>query len=108
MLRKYVDDVNLCLALIEDGWHWQQEGRKLPAFVWTQEREDEDKILEVSPEEKTLKKIQDLANMLVEGIKFTIDLPGRHTSGRVPMLDLAVWLDDSRGELVRSSKRSLS
>ena len=35
--------------------------------------------------------------MLVEGIKFTVDLPGRHTSGKVPMLDLAVWLEETRG-----------
>ena len=63
MLKKYVDDVNLCLALIEDGWFWQQEGRKPPVFIWTQERELEDKSVDASPQEKTMGKIQDLANM---------------------------------------------
>ena len=67
--------MNLCVALIEDGWFWQQEGRKPPVFTWTQERELENKAMEVSPQEKTMAKVQDLANMLVEGIRFTVDLP---------------------------------
>ena len=57
--------------------------------------------MELSPEEKTMRKVQELANLLVQGIRFTIDLPGRHTSGKVPMLDLAVWLDDSDVKVIR-------
>ena len=31
--------------------------------------------------------------MLIEGIKFTIDLPEKNKSEKVPMLDLAVWME---------------
>ena len=40
-----------------------------------------------------MKRVQELANMLVDGIRFTIDLPSYHTSGKVTMLDLSVWME---------------
>ena len=46
-----------------------------------------------SPEERTMQRVQEMANFLVEGIGFTVDLPGRHESRKVPMLDLALWID---------------
>ena len=43
MLKKYVDNVNLCIGLLEEGWAWEtQKGRK-PELVWTKEREGHDK-----------------------------------------------------------------
>ena len=35
-----------------------------------------------------MKKIQHLASILIEGIRFTVDLPERHSTKKVPMLDL--------------------
>ena len=48
-----------------------------------------DRKEDLSQEAHTLKKVQAMANMMIEGIKFTIDLPANPTSGKVPMLDLA-------------------
>ena len=42
-------------------------------------------------------RIQEMANKLLEGIKFTVDLPGRYQTAKVPMLDLAVWMDTMEG-----------
>ena len=51
-----------------------------------------------------MKKVQELANMLVGGIKFTIDLPERYADGKVPMLDLSVWMDVRDGwKVIRHS-----
>ena len=90
MLKKYVDDANLCIAIVEHGWFWKRDRGMKPVFLWTQEREILDKEEALSKEERTIRKIQELANMLVDGIKFTVDLRERYTSGRVPMFDLAV------------------
>ena len=38
-----------------------------------------------------------MANILVEGIRFTVDLPERHETRKVPMLDLTVWIDTVEG-----------
>ena len=49
-----------------------------------------DKAEASSKEERTMKNTKELANMLVDGIKFTVDLPERYDTGRAPMLDLSV------------------
>ena len=38
-----------------------------------------------------------MANMMLEGIRFRVDLPANHTSRKVPMLDLAVWKEERDG-----------
>ena len=38
LFKKYVDDVNLCLSILEEGWFWERrEKNRLPELVWTQE-----------------------------------------------------------------------
>ena len=37
--------------------------------------------------------VQQAANRLITGIKFTTDLPSRYKTGKVPMLDLQVWTE---------------
>ena len=44
-----------------------------------------------------MKRVQKMANMMLEGIRLTVDLPANHTSGKVPMLDLAVWKEERDG-----------
>ena len=39
--------------------------------------------------------IKEVADKLISGIKFTVDLPETNRSGRCPMLDLEVWLDNT-------------
>merc|ERR1712240_778483 len=60
-------------------------------FAQDQEQLIEDRKGENSQEESTFEKIRILASSLVPGIEFTVDLPGRHQTGRVPMLDVEVW-----------------
>ena len=90
LLKNIVDEVNTCIANIEEGWSWKRVGKGLPTFVWTAEMEAEDKEEEISPEELTVRKVQELASMLVDGIKFMVVLPERHKEKKVPMLDLCV------------------
>ena len=48
----------------------------------------------ISEEERSMERMRDMASSLVEGIVFTVDLPSRHKNGKVPMLDIAVWLEE--------------
>ena len=38
-------------------------------------------------------RIQEMTNTLVKGIKFTVDLPEKYDTEKVPMLDIAVWME---------------
>ena len=52
---------------------------------------------------RTMSMIQEAANHLMPGLSFTVDHPGLHPTGKVPMLDLAVWCEprEGGGSLVR-------
>ena len=60
-------------------------------FVWSQEQATNYQEEGKTKEEPIFEKIRDLASNLVQGIVFKVDLPGRHPSGRVLMLDIEVW-----------------
>ena len=96
MLENYVDDVNLVTSIIEPGYKWEKVlGQEV--LNWSKEREREEIERGKSPQEETLEKIRELASRLVPGIHFTKDLPENNPEGRVPMLDVAVWLDKKDG-----------
>ena len=54
--------------------------------------------------------IQEKANSITKGIKFTCDLPEDHSNGKAPMLDTQVWIEKGwmsnrewEGDVVRYS-----
>ena len=64
---------------------------------WTQERFEEDHEKDEPDEVRSMERMREMASSLVEGIVFTVDLPINHESKKVPMLDIAVWLDQDHG-----------
>ena len=88
MLRKYVDDVNLVVLIVDKSWLWERGENKRLQLVWTNEKEIQDEEEGISADERTMKRIQEMANSLIEG-KFTIYLSEKYKSKKVPMLDLA-------------------
>ena len=102
MLRKYVDDVNLLLSLVEKGYRWNSDTERLE---WSQEADNEDRAQGAKTDrERTFRVVQEIASSIVPGIAFTIDLPEFHPSGRVPMLDVEVWIEPR--EEAREDKRA--
>ena len=98
LIKKYVDDVNLAVGLLEKGWKWERQETGELSLVWTQERMYLDVREAISEEERSMERLREMASDLVEGIVFTVDLPSRHRSGKVPMLDIAVWMEKREGE----------
>ena len=48
---------------------------------------------EDNSDEDLARELQEIANSVIPGLKFEVDLPSRHTDGCLPILDMAVWLD---------------
>ena len=65
--------------------------------MWTEDRMTKDLQENLSPEERTMARVQEMANRVVKDIIFTVDLPERHLSKQVPMLDVAVWVETDQG-----------
>ena len=79
---------------MEKGWRWVRQETGSLELEWTEERYEED-IRKNEPDEvRSMERMREMASSLVEGIVFTVNLPINHESRKVPMLDIAVWLDE--------------
>ena len=50
-----------------------------------------------SDDERTAETMVKIANSLEKNIQFTWDVPGKNSNGRMPVLDLAVWIQEVDG-----------
>ena len=87
MLAKYVDDINLVAQTILQGFSWQDVEGDLK-LVWNQEMLDVDNQEGKTDILRTMELIRQVGNILVPGLKLTIDLPEFHPDSRCPMLDI--------------------
>jgi hypothetical protein len=41
--------------------------------------------------------VRRIANSIDPNVQFTVDVPGNHDSGRIPVLDLEMWIEIEEG-----------
>ena len=87
MFAKYVDDVNVVNEMLQLGSRWRNDG-----VEWSEEWRQEDVRLQMSREAVTMGVLREAADSILEWLEFTSDLPENYESGKVPMLDLEVWV----------------
>ena len=87
-IMKYVDDVNLVCSRLPLGTRWI--GGK---FVTRDEWAADDARGNRSEEDVTIEAVRAAADSVVVYLEFTSDIPERHASGMVPMLDIQVWVE---------------
>ena len=88
--ERYVDDTNLVSEQTEVGARYN--GQQL---VITEETKIEDET--IPDDERTMKLLQTIANTIHNSIRMTIDYPSKHAEGKVPMLDVRMWIDETEG-----------
>ena len=88
---KYVDDLNIVAGKVKLGMEWTEDKKSL---VHNAEKEMKDNESSMSEEKKTFEIIHEAANNIQEYLKFTVDVPENHVSGRCPMLDLETWIEE--------------
>ena len=86
--KRYVDDHLSTYLSQPPGTRWKDDKSGLHI--------DPDKIQEdmtIPPDQRTMKLVVALANMVNPQIKMVHDCPSLHQSGKMPVLDLQVWVD---------------
>ena len=83
--ERYVDDTNIVAIKTELGARY--DGEKLVVNEETV-REDEG----VPEDKRTMLIFQAVAKHIHPSIKLTIDCPSEHADGKVPMLDVKMWI----------------
>ena len=90
--ERYVDDTNLVGKRTEEGARYING-----CIVITEESTSEDK--ELQHDKRTMKLLQAIANSIHSSIRMTIDYPSNHPDGKVPMLDVKMWIEEKGGRL---------
>ena len=95
MLAKYVDDINTVLSIIPKGNRWKKD----PDFArwrleWSEESLAKDIAEGKTDSLRTIELVKEIGDCLVPGLRLTFDLPELHPSGKCPMLDIQVWVED--------------
>ena len=85
LYSRYVDDIVLVCREFEPGWYFGlKEGKLLynPGHEYSNLQADQ----------RTMYVLRDIANQMDSDIQLTIDTPSLHSNGRLPVLDLEVFL----------------
>ena len=88
--ERYVDDTNLVGKKCEVGARYENGN-----IIITQNSINED---EGEPDDKrTMQLLQTIANSIHPSIRMTIDYPSKYPDGKVPMLDVKMWIEEKEG-----------
>ena len=89
--ERYIDDTNMMVKKSEIGARYE-DGH----IVITEDSINEDEG--VPDDKRTMELLQAIANSIHPSIKMTIDYPSNYTDGKVPMLDIKMWIEEVEGE----------
>ena len=81
-VNEALHDLNLYLRYVDDE------------YVICEIIPENDENREKPPDERTMRKLQDIGNSIHTSIQVTIDFPSNNQNGRMPVLDTEHWLQD--------------
>lgn len=84
--KRYIDDSNFATPSVDVGARY--DGEKL---VYTEESQNEDADMEA--DKRTMLLLKSVADYIHPSIRMTIDFPSNHADGKIPMLDIKMWIE---------------
>ena len=98
---KYMDDIRIFINALRAGWRWWG-GALSYCEVWRQEDEADG----TSSTNRTARILLDIMNSMMSFLNFTVEVGDDFQDGKLPTLDLKVWIQDG-GRVSMSSMRNL-
>ena len=89
--NRYMDDIRAFLKALKMGWRWV--GGHL---CWTRSWEREDEESGLSSSRRTAMVLVAMMNDIFPFLNFTIELGEDFVDGKLPSLDLSIWVVDGR------------
>lgn len=87
--RRYVDDINVVMNASAAGIRFQ-EGR------FTQDENFAQIEQNLKPDNRCMQLFQSIGNSIHPSIRLEVDCPSRHVDGKIPILDLKLWIERRR------------
>ena len=91
LYKRYVDDINTCVEVVKPGMRWNGE-----TLVYDHALVDEDEQIE--DDKRTFDIIIQIGDAIHSSIKLEVDVPSNHDDGKIPSLDLKVWVKEKQNE----------
>ena len=85
---RYVDDQNIVVEVLSPGSRYNREEDKIEIM---EEMVENDR--EVPGDKRTFEVVREVGDSLEEMIRLTADVPSNYPGGRVPILDMEVWVE---------------
>ena len=95
LYERYVDDSNQVVTVPAPGSVYDAVSEKVVIDA-NQVEADND----ISDDVRTAKVMTDIANTVIPGIIMEFDVPSNNTDGKMPILDMKVWLEPSEGNIL--------
>ena len=93
LYKVYVDDESQLWDEMEMGRRWN--GKKME---WKEEWFNEDKEKGEETDKRMMREILKMANTIEPDIEVTADIPSENEEGKLPVLDLKMWVEQIEGE----------
>lgn len=87
--KRYVDDINVVMNASAAGIRFQ-EGR------FTQDENFAQIEQNLKPDNRCMQLFQSIGNSIHPSIRLEVDCPSRHVDGKIPILDLKLWIERRR------------
>ena len=87
LMKRYVDDVNLAAQEVPLGARYE-DGR----LVIKQEEIEGDML--ITGDRRTMEVVRDIGNSIHPSIQLEVDYPSNYEDGKMPLLDLKVWVQE--------------
>ena len=85
--ERYVDDSNVVTMAVERGARY--DGERLIVSEETFQQDEG-----IPADKRTMLVLQEIASHIHPSIRLTIDYPSNNTDGKVPMLNVKMWIED--------------
>ena len=87
LYKRYVDDVTVVGPVLNPGWSYNAE---MDRMQWRNELAGSNNVPQ---DQKTMVVLAAVANSIDRNIQFTWDVPSLNDDGKLPILDVKVWVD---------------
>ena len=87
LYTRYVDDSLQITGEIEKGWKYCSNRKKMV-------NDGIGPFDDLPDDQRTFKILESIANDIDDSIVMVMDVPSLHDNGRLPVLDIEVWMDD--------------
>ena len=86
LIRRYVDDINLAVDELPLGTRYENGSLVVRENAYSED-------LSIPADKRTMAIVSQIGNDIHPSIQLEIDCPSNHEDGKVPILDLKVWIE---------------